>query len=83
MTEVALDTVALHAPSAIQLLLAKVGIRYTEVPEHLATQPSRRVQTVLLGDAVGTLMVLFAQDQLLDLSRLAEVTGRKLTVVPL
>jgi HD-like signal output (HDOD) protein/prolyl-tRNA editing enzyme YbaK/EbsC (Cys-tRNA(Pro) deacylase) len=83
MTEVALDTVALHAPSVIQLLLAKVGISYTEVPEHVATQPARRVQTVLLGDAVGTLMVLFAQDQLLDLSRLAEVTGRKLTAVPL
>ncbi|WP_213878161.1 aminoacyl-tRNA deacylase and HDOD domain-containing protein [Pseudomonas sp. dw_358] len=83
MTEVALDTAALHAPSAIQLLLAKLGIRYREVPEHQATVASQKVQTVLLGDAVGTLMVLFAQSQLLDLNRLAELTGRKLTAVPL
>ncbi|WPO99844.1 HDOD domain-containing protein [Pseudomonas sp. HR96] len=83
MTEVALDTAALHAPSVIQLMLTKLGIGYREVLEHQATNPAQRVQTVLLGDAVGTLMVLFAQNQLLDLNRLAELTGRKLTAVPL
>jgi HD-like signal output (HDOD) protein/prolyl-tRNA editing enzyme YbaK/EbsC (Cys-tRNA(Pro) deacylase) len=83
MTEVALDTVAAHTPPVIQLLLGKLGISYTEVLEHQATHAAQKVQTVLLGDAVGTLMVLFAQNQLLDLNRLAEVTGRKLTAVPL
>lgn len=83
MTEVALDTAAPHAPSVIQQVLAKVGIGYREVPEHQATTAAQRVQTVLLEDAVGTLLVLFAQNQLLDLSRLAELTGRQLNAVPL
>jgi prolyl-tRNA editing enzyme YbaK/EbsC (Cys-tRNA(Pro) deacylase) len=42
----------------------------------------RKVQAVLLDDAVGALMVLFPQSQLLDLNRLAELTGRRLTAVP-
>ena len=83
MTEVALEVATPHAPSVIQLMLEKLGIGYREVPEHLAKDPSRKVQAVLLNDAVGALMVLFAQDKLLDLNRLAEVTGRKLVAVPL
>ena len=38
-------------------------------------------QAVLLDDAVGTLLVLFPQSQLLDLARLTELTGRKLLAV--
>lgn len=82
MTEVALDTVAPHTPSVISLLLSKLGISYREVQDHLAVNPAQKVQTVLLGDAIGTLMVLFPQSQLLDLNRLAELTGRELTAVP-
>lgn len=60
-----------------------LGIPYREVsvtadiPEH-----AQRVQTIILDDSAGTLMVLFPQDQLLDLNRLSEMTGRSsLTVM--
>ncbi len=83
MTEVALDTATPHTPSVIQLMLGKLGISYREVLDHSALDPARKVQAVLLNDAVGALMVLFPQNHLLDLNRLAELTGRKLTAVPL
>lgn len=79
MTEVALDTATPHAPSVIKLLLDKLGVVYREVVEHPQLPAASRVQAVLLDDEVGALMVLFPQSQLLDLSRLAELTGRKLT----
>ena len=82
MTEVALDTATPHAPSVIRLLLDKVGVVYREVVEHPQLPAASRVQAVLLDDEVGALMVLFPQSQLLDLNRLAELTGRKLTAVP-
>ena len=81
MTEVALDTATPHAPSVIKLLLDKLGVVYREVVEHPQLPAASRVQAVLLDDEVGALMVLFPQSQLLDLSRLAELTGRKLTAV--
>ena len=81
MTEVALDTATPHAPSVIRLLLDKVGVAYREVAEHPHLPATSRVQAVLLDDEVGALMVLFPQSQLLDLNRLAELTGRKLTAV--
>ena len=81
MTEVALDTATPHAPSVIRLLLDKLGVAYREVVEHPHLPPASRVQAVLLDDEVGALMVLFPQSQLLDLNRLAELTGRKLTAV--
>ncbi len=37
---------------------------------------------MLVEDAVGALLILFPQSQLLDLSRITELTGRKLTAVP-
>lgn len=83
MTEVALDTATPHAPSVIRLLLDKLGIAYREVIDHPLLPPQAKVQAVLLDDAVGALMVLFPQDQLLDLSHLTELTGRKLIAVPL
>ncbi|MEX5589074.1 HDOD domain-containing protein [Pseudomonas urmiensis] len=82
MTEVALDTATLHAPSVIRLLLDKLGVAYCEVPEHPSLPAASRVQAVLLDDEIGALMVLFPQSQLLDLNRLTELTGRKLTAVP-
>ena len=81
MSEVALATAPLTAPPVIRALLAKLAIPYTEVTEQPGLNPARKVQAVLLEDAVGALMVLFPQSQLLDLNRLAELTGRRLTAV--
>jgi len=81
MTEVALDTATPRTPSVIRLLLDKLGVAYREVVEHPHLPAASRVQAVLLDDEVGALMVLFPQNQLLDLNRLAELTGRKLTAV--
>jgi prolyl-tRNA editing enzyme YbaK/EbsC (Cys-tRNA(Pro) deacylase) len=81
MTEAALAPESPHAPSVIRLLLGKLGIAYEEVLDHHGLNASRKVQAVLLDDAVGALMVLFPQNQLLDLNRIAELTGRKLTAV--
>ncbi|WP_339545334.1 aminoacyl-tRNA deacylase and HDOD domain-containing protein [Pseudomonas sp. RA_35y_Pfl2_P32] len=83
MTEVALAGETPHTPSVIRLLLGKLGIGYTEVLERPGLNAERKVQAVLLDDAIGALMVLFPQSQLLDLNRLAELTGRRLTAVPL
>ncbi|MCL6704841.1 aminoacyl-tRNA deacylase and HDOD domain-containing protein [Pseudomonas sp. T1.Ur] len=82
MTEAALVPETPHAPSVIRQLLEKLGIAFDEVVERPGLNPARKVQAVLLHDAVGALMVLFPQSQLLDLNRLAELTGRKLTAVP-
>ncbi|WP_110969790.1 aminoacyl-tRNA deacylase and HDOD domain-containing protein [Pseudomonas huaxiensis] len=83
MIEVALDTATPQVPSVIRLLLDKLGVAYREVPEHPQLPPEARIMAVLLDDSVGALMVLFPQSQLLDLSRLTELTGRKLAAVPL
>ena len=83
MTEAALNAATPHAPSVIRLLLEKLGIAYREVPEHARLPAAAKVQAVLLDDERGALMVLFAQSQLLDLKRLAELTGRNLVAVPL
>lgn len=83
MTQVALDTAAPQTPSVIRLLLDKLGVAYREVLAHPPPPAAACVQAVLLDDEVGALMVLFPQSQLLDLNRLAELTGRKLTAVPM
>ncbi|MBJ9974376.1 HDOD domain-containing protein [Pseudomonas sp. S75] len=83
MTEVALETAHPHAPQVIRLLLEKLGVGYREVREQPSMPVASRVQAVLLDDEVGALMVLFPQSHLLDLKRLEELTGRKLTAVPL
>ncbi|KAF1052209.1 MAG: hypothetical protein GAK43_02041 [Stenotrophomonas maltophilia] len=80
MSEVALAE-ALPAPSVILQLLAKHGVPSREVTDHPSLPASRRVQASLLEDSVGMLLVLFPQDQLLDLNRLTELTGRTLTAV--
>lgn len=81
MSEVALATAPLTAPPVIRALLAKLAIPYTEVADLPGLNPARKVQAVLLEDAVGALMVLFPQNQLLDLNRLTELTGRRLIAV--
>ncbi len=94
MTEVALIDATPHTPSVVRMLLDKLAIRYREVTDEPGLPASRKVQAVLLDDAVGALMVrseerravgalmvLFAQNQLLDLNRLTELTGRSLTAV--
>lgn len=82
MTELALapDNAA-QPPAVIQQLLERLGVAYTVRPETADLPADRRLQAVLLDDAVGALLVLFPRDQLLDLNRLAELTGRKLTAV--
>ncbi|MFC6336124.1 HDOD domain-containing protein [Pseudomonas sp. CCM 7891] len=81
MTEVALATAPLTAPSVIRVLLEKLAISYTEVAERPGLNAARKVQAVLLDDTAGALMVLFPQSQLLDLNRLTELTGRQLKAV--
>ena len=81
MTDAALAPELPHAPSVIRLLLGKLGIAYEEVLDHHGLNASRKVQAVLLDDAVGALMVLFPQSHLLDLNRLTELIGRRMTAV--
>jgi HD-like signal output (HDOD) protein/prolyl-tRNA editing enzyme YbaK/EbsC (Cys-tRNA(Pro) deacylase) len=82
MTEVAHVDEAPHAPSVIRQLLGKLGISYSEVNEGPQLPSERKVQAVLVEDAVGALLILFPQSQLLDLGRITELTGRKLVAVP-
>lgn len=82
MTEVAHVDEAPHTPSVIRQLLGKLAINYREVPEGPQLPNERKVQAVLVEDAVGALLILFPQSQLLDLSRITELTGRKLVAVP-
>ncbi|WP_328589145.1 YbaK/EbsC family protein, partial [Pseudomonas savastanoi] len=82
MTEVAHVNDPQHAPSVIRQLLEKLAISYNEVMDNKSLPPARKVQAVLVEDAVGALLILFPQSQLLDLSRITELTGRQLTAVP-
>ncbi len=83
MTEAALASAdAPHAPQVILQLLAKLGIACREVSDSAELPAARRVQAVLLDDAVGTLLVLFPQSQLLDLARLTEPPGDRQQRLP-
>ena len=81
MTEVASAPAVASAPSVIGRMLGDLAIAYREVHDHPGLDPSCKVQAVLLDDSVGTLVVLFAQSHLLDLNRLADLTGRRMTAV--
>ena len=81
MTEVASAPVVLRTPSVIGQLLGELSITYREVPDHPGLDPASKVQAVLLDDTVGVLMVLFTQNYLLDLNRLADLIGRRMTAV--
>ncbi len=70
-----------QAPALILQLLEKLGLPHQVRSEQPGLPAAQRVQAVLLDDAVGALLVLYPQNQLLDLNRLAELTGRQLTAV--
>jgi HD-like signal output (HDOD) protein/prolyl-tRNA editing enzyme YbaK/EbsC (Cys-tRNA(Pro) deacylase) len=81
MTEVAHIDATLYAPSVIRQLLGKAATSYREVMENDSLPAAQKVQAVLVDDSVGALLILFPQSQLLDLGRITELTGRKLTAV--
>ncbi len=82
MTEVALATDTLAQPPTVILqLLEKLGVPYQVCYEQPKLALAQRVQAILLDDAIGALLVLYPHSQLLDLNRLAELTGRKLAAV--
>ncbi|AYC34858.1 HDOD domain-containing protein [Pseudomonas cavernae] len=82
MTELALATDSSPQPPTVILQqLEKLAVPYQVCHEQPGLAAARRVQAVLLEDAVGALLVLFPQNQLLDLNRLAELTGRKLAAL--
>ncbi|WPC05303.1 HDOD domain-containing protein [Pseudomonas benzenivorans] len=82
MTEAALAPDSTPRPPAvIQQLLDKLGLSYRACHERADLPAAQRLQAVLLEDAVGALLVLYPQSQLLDLGRLAELTGRQLAAV--
>ena len=82
MTEAALAPNATpQPPSVILQLLEKLAVPYQVRAERPGLPAAARLQAVLLDDAVGALLVLYPRSQLLDLGRLAELTGRQLTAV--
>ena len=81
MTEVASAPTVPNTPSVIRKLLGELAIPYREVYDHPGLNPARKVQAALLDDSVGALMVLFPQSHLLDLNRLTELIGRRMTAV--
>lgn len=68
-------------PSVILQLLDKLGVAYQVRRDIAAVSAAQRVQAVLVDDALGALLVLYPQSQMLDLARLAELTGRQLVAV--
>ncbi|GGJ94044.1 aminoacyl-tRNA deacylase and HDOD domain-containing protein [Pseudomonas matsuisoli] len=70
-----------RAPQVILQLLDKLLVPYREIASRPGLPTAERAQAALLEDSVGTLLILFPQNQLLDLNRLAELTGRKLTAI--
>ncbi len=82
MTEVVHASNSVPRPPAVILqLLEALGVPYLLRADHPNLPSACRVQSALLDDPIGALLVLFPQSQLLDLNRLAELTGRKLVVV--
>jgi prolyl-tRNA editing enzyme YbaK/EbsC (Cys-tRNA(Pro) deacylase) len=82
MTELALaPETAPRPPAVILQLLEKLGLPYQVCRDIPGLAVAQRLQAVLLDDAVGALLVLYPQSQLLDLNRLTELTGRQLTAV--
>ena len=81
MTEVASAPAVASTLPVIGRLLDDMATTYREVPDHPGLDPARKVHAVLLDDSIGTLLVLFTQSHLLDLNRLADLTGRRMTAV--
>ncbi|WP_217475530.1 aminoacyl-tRNA deacylase and HDOD domain-containing protein [Stutzerimonas stutzeri] len=68
-------------PPMIVQLLDKLALPYRICEDRADFDPSRRVQAVLVDDAIGALLVLYPRDHLLDLPSLVELTGRQLVAV--
>lgn len=66
-------------PSHVLQALEKFDLNYRTCQDRPDLPAAQRVQSVLLEDAIGMLLVLFPRDRLLDLTLLAELTGRQLT----
>ena len=81
MTNAASAIAVPSTPPVVQQLLDERAIAYREVLDHPGLDPNSKVQAVLLEDTAGVLMVLFAQSQLLDLNRLADLIGRRMSAV--
>lgn len=81
MSKVAIALAVPSTPPVIQQLLTERAVAYREVLDHPGLNPDSKVQAVLLDDTAGALMVMFAQSQLLDLNRLADLIGRRMTAV--
>lgn len=81
MSKVAIALAVPSTPPIIQQLLTERAVAYREVLDHPGLNPDSKVQAVLLDDTAGALMVMFAQSQLLDLNRLADLIGRRMTAV--
>ena len=79
--EVASAPTVLSTPLAVRRLLEELAVTWREVHDHPGLNPGCKVQAVLLDDSVGALMVLFAQSHLLDLNRLADLVGRRMTAI--
>ncbi len=61
--------------ASIRKLLDDLGLAYRLHTERGGFAALRRVQAVLLEDAIGSMLVLLPQDHLLDLARLTELTA--------
>jgi HD-like signal output (HDOD) protein/prolyl-tRNA editing enzyme YbaK/EbsC (Cys-tRNA(Pro) deacylase) len=82
MTDAALaNSPQAHPPLVITQLLEKLGVPQQSRLEQHGCRPSQRIQAVQLDDSIGGMLVLYPQSQLLDLARLAELTGRQLLAV--
>ncbi|CAD5106271.1 aminoacyl-tRNA deacylase and HDOD domain-containing protein [Zestomonas carbonaria] len=82
MTELAHSAETSPQPPAVILqLLGKLAVPHQVSHERTGLDCARRVQAVLLEDAIGALLVLFPRNQLLDLKRLTELTGRQVTAI--
>ena len=68
-------------PPMIVQLLDKLALPYRICGDRPDYVPSRRVQAVLVYEAIGALLVLYPRDHLLDLPSLVELTGRQLIAV--
>ncbi len=75
------DEAFAQLPPLVAQMLEKQGIAYQLHRDPEPFPAAQRVQAVLLDDLIGPLLVLFPQDRLLDLARLAELTGRDLSAV--
>ena len=81
MTEATLAVPTPAAPALIEQLLSEQGVGFVPCMAPVNAPAAQCLQAVLLEDGSGALLVIFAQDQLLDLARITELTHRQLVCV--